>query len=182
MTTSPVTSVTDELIDELELLASKATKGEWWIDSHGHKMVSHDADGTHSIFQAMDIVNPAVRHPETGNLSHWPNDWDASFIATANPATILALLSERAELKREIGGLRASRIAYASEFPLTDDGDPDTGSIHASIRKLKRDAERYDTWMNGCFSSPAEMAKILGPCDSREEVDAALDAMAARKC
>jgi hypothetical protein len=144
MTTSPVTSVTDELIDELELLASKATKGEWWIDSHGHTMVSHDSDGTHTIFKAMDIVKPAVRHPETGNLSHWPNDWGASFIATANPATILALLAERAE--------------------------------------LKRDAERYDTWMNGCFSSPAEMAKILGPCDSREEVDAALDAMAARKC
>src|SRR5690606_32266238 len=29
-----------------------------------------------------------------GELSHWTNDWDASFIAAANPATILALLEE----------------------------------------------------------------------------------------
>ena len=54
-----------------------------------------------------------------------------------------ALRDERAELKRELGGLRAARIAYASEFPFTLDGDPDTGSIHANIRELKRDAERY---------------------------------------
>ena len=101
MSTPLVISVTDELVAELEYVAKRATKGEWWIDSHGHTMVSHDSGVTHTVFQAMDIVKPAVRHPETGNLSHWPNDWDASFIATANPATILALLAERAELLRD---------------------------------------------------------------------------------
>lgn len=54
-----------------------------------------------TVFIANDRMGPATRHPETGNLSHWPNDWEASFIALANPATILALLAERAELKKD---------------------------------------------------------------------------------
>lgn len=78
-------------IDGLIELATKATPGPWWIDSHGHTMVSHGEGRTDTIFHAMPLVKPAVRHPETGNLSHWPNDWDATFIANANPATILAL-------------------------------------------------------------------------------------------
>lgn len=92
MTTPIVPSITDEELESLESLAGKATPGEWWIDSHGHSMVSHDDGTTHSIFQAMPLVNPAVRHPETGNLSHWPNDWDASYIATASPQNILGLI------------------------------------------------------------------------------------------
>jgi len=106
MSTPLVVIVTDELVAELEHVAKRATKGEWWIDSHGHTMVSHDSGITHTVFQAMDIVKPAVRHPETGNLSHWPNDWDASYIATANPAKILALLAERAELRRVIADVK----------------------------------------------------------------------------
>lgn len=56
-------------------------------------------------------------------------------------------------LLAEVEGLRAARIAYASEFPLDAEGLPDVGNIHANIRKLKaeleaaaadkRDAERY---------------------------------------
>lgn len=116
MSTPLVISVTDELVAELEYVAKRATKGEWWIDSHGHTMVSHDSGVTHTVFQAMDIVKPAVRHPETGNLSHWPNDWDASFIATANPATILALLAERAELLRDAGRFRLFASTVVAEF------------------------------------------------------------------
>ncbi|MBD9433210.1 hypothetical protein IB257_25005 [Achromobacter sp. ACM03] len=33
--------------------------------------------------------------------------------------------------------LEAARIAYAREFPPDENGDPDVGSIHANIRKLK---------------------------------------------
>jgi hypothetical protein len=50
------------------------------------------------------------------------------------------LLKENEELRRRVSELEAARIAYASEFPLTEDGDPDVGNIHANIRKLK--AER----------------------------------------
>lgn len=55
-------------------------------------------------------------------------------------------ITEASEKKtREIVGadgstvaeLEAARIAYASEFPLNEDGEPDTGNIHANIRKLK---------------------------------------------
>lgn len=82
--------------EELKMLAEKATPGPWWIDSHGMTLMSmaelkvvfnHPQHGT------------AVRNEETGNLSHWNNDWDASFIACANPATILALLAELESLR-----------------------------------------------------------------------------------
>lgn len=53
------------------------------------------------------------------------------------------------DLERELAEHKAARIAYASEFPSLFD-EPDVGSIHANIRKLKielaelrKDAERY---------------------------------------
>src|SRR5690606_17895298 len=45
-------------------------------------------------------------------------------------------------LRAEVSELRAARIAYASEFPATKDGGPDTGNIHTNIRSLKARAER----------------------------------------
>ena len=54
-------------------------------------------------------------------------------------------------LKAQLDELKAARIAYANEFPLNADGEPDVGNIHANIRSLKaqlaeaqRDAERLD--------------------------------------
>lgn len=44
-------------------------------------------------------------------------------------------------LRRRVSELEAARIAYASEFPLTADGEPDVGNIHANIRKLKATAQ-----------------------------------------
>lgn len=43
---------------------------------------------------------------------------------------------------REIAGLRAARMAYASEFPLDGEGEPDVGSIHQNIRAMKAEIER----------------------------------------
>jgi hypothetical protein len=42
--------------------------------------------------------------------------------------------------------IKSALIAYALEFPLTSDGDPDVGNIHANIRALKKraDADRLD--------------------------------------
>ena len=49
----------------------------------------------------------------------------------------LTLMREVLELRRQIDSLNAARIAYANEFPLTEDGEPDVGNIHANIRRLK---------------------------------------------
>jgi hypothetical protein len=48
------------------------------------------------------------------------------------------------KLDAEADGLRAARIAYASEFPPDAEGLPDVGSIHANIRKLKAAVEHPD--------------------------------------
>ncbi|HIA5805838.1 TPA: ead/Ea22-like family protein [Escherichia coli] len=74
--------------------AEKATTGNWWIDSHGQAMVSFIDNEVLEVF-VTDNKRDAVRHEDTGNLSRWRNDNDATFIATANPATVLALLDER---------------------------------------------------------------------------------------
>lgn len=87
----------------LRALAEKASPGPWWIGSHGHSMSDRDHK---TVFQAVDLIKPAVRHPETGNLSHWPNDWDASFIAAANPETVLSLLDTIETLQSECERLR----------------------------------------------------------------------------
>src|SRR5690554_4806036 len=51
------------------------------------------------------------------------------------------LLADNERLMSERDGLRAARIAYASEFPpILDGGDaglPDVGRIHENIRRLK---------------------------------------------
>ena len=73
--------------------AEKATPGNWWIDSHGHAMVSFVGNDVLEVFTT-DNKRDAVRHEDTGNLSRWRNDNDATFIATADPATVLALLDE----------------------------------------------------------------------------------------
>ena len=77
----------------LRKAAEKGTPGKWWIDSHGHAMVAFVGNDVLEVF-ATDNTREAVRHEDTGNLSRWRNDNDATFIATANPATVLALLDE----------------------------------------------------------------------------------------
>ncbi|MCK3830166.1 hypothetical protein [Pseudomonas fluorescens] len=81
---------------DLEMLANKATPEPWWIDSHGMTMMS--LPDLQVVFNHPQ-QSVAVRNEETGNLSHWRNDWDASFIATANPQTILELLAEYKSLR-----------------------------------------------------------------------------------
>lgn len=53
---------------------------------------------------------------------------------------IEALQAECGKLRSELDAHKAARIAYASEFPPDDDGQPDVGSIHQNIRKLKEEA------------------------------------------
>ncbi|HAS0889165.1 TPA: hypothetical protein I3301_005043, partial [Enterobacter cloacae subsp. cloacae] len=49
-------------------------------------MVSFIDNDVLEVF-ATDNKRAAVRHEDTGNLSRWRNDNDATFIATADPAT-----------------------------------------------------------------------------------------------
>jgi hypothetical protein len=43
---------------------------------------------------------------------------------------------------KRIAELEAARMAYAREFPINEDGEPDVGRIHENIRKLKADRQR----------------------------------------
>ncbi len=88
-------------IETLEQIAKRATKGRWWVDSHGKTLVSHQADGIKPICN-FKHKNPAKRNSETGNVSNWPNDWDATFIATANPESILELIALLRKTQRSL--------------------------------------------------------------------------------
>lgn len=84
---------------QLRELCGKATQGDWWIDSHGHHLMSMDEIQTIFITDGK-AMGPAVRHPETGNLSHWPNDWNASYIVAVQPKVVRGLLDEIDRLTR----------------------------------------------------------------------------------
>ena len=86
--------------------AEKATPGNWWIDSHGQSMVSFIDNEVLEVFTT-DNKRVAVRHEDTGNLSRWRNDNDATFIATADPATVLALLASLEAAEKRIAELEA---------------------------------------------------------------------------
>ena len=97
--------------------AEKATPGNWWIDSHGQAMVSFIDNEVLEVF-VTDNKRDAVRHEDTGNLSRWRNDNDATFIATANPATVLALLDEIDKWQQESSAWQAvaeKQLALAAD-------------------------------------------------------------------
>lgn len=74
-------------------------------------------------------------------------------------------------LLAEVEGLRAARIAYASEFPLDAEGEPDVGNIHANIRKLKQrvmDAEDDATRLHA-----EKMEQFSQVIELRAELEAA---------
>lgn len=52
---------------------------------------------------------------------------------------ILTLANQAGALAAERDGLKAARYAYATEFLLNEEGQPDVGSIHQNIRALKAD-------------------------------------------
>lgn len=101
---------------ELKMLAEKATPGPWHIDSHSMTMTSMESFKT--VFNH-PTDRPSVRHEETGNLSNWRNDWDASYIATANPKVILEILENLESLKKD-----AARYRWLRQY------DFDIGSYH----------------------------------------------------
>ena len=79
-------------LEKLLELAGKATPGPWWIDSHGTAMVNRE---TLDLVFSVDCKRKAIRHVDTGNLSNWRNDNDATYIAAANPFVITKLVNMR---------------------------------------------------------------------------------------
>lgn len=122
--------------------AEKATPGNWWIDSHGQAMVSFIDNEVLEVF-ATDNKRAAVRHEDTGNLSRWRNDNDATFIATADPATVLALLDE----------LEAAEKRNERALSLLKDANPE--NIWEIIGRLK-------VVISGDYRSKAEIAAAAG--------------------
>ena len=79
-------------------------------------------------------------------------------------ATVCDMRAQLAKTERELiataserDGLRASRIAYANEFPLNADGEPDVGNIHANIRSMKAQLAEAQ---HELFAKEAERAAI----------------------
>lgn len=123
--------------------AERATPGNWWIDSHGMAMVAHHNDNTMIVFVTDgEQMGKAIRHEDTGNLSHWRNDNDASFIAAANPATVLALLDELEAAEKRIAELE--RKEQHSERQSVIDALAGSGEEWSDIEEYmqKWDAER----------------------------------------
>lgn len=132
---------------EMRELAQKATPGPWWIDSHGHNMTSHET--FENIFSHDNTGRPAVRHPETGNLSHWRNDWDASFIATFNPETVLKLLDKIDELAAALG-----------ECVVELDSKVERQPSPVQLRKVETQhpeipSSRLGAWLSAALDDPA---------------------------
>lgn len=76
------------------------------------------------------------------------------------------------QMHARITEMAAARIVYASEFPVNADGDPDVGSIHANIRKLKAELAAAKA-LNPTPSNPGELepSTTWYPDDSGEWVE-----------
>ena len=102
---------------------------------------------------------------------------------------IVKLQNRIAQLEERNSGLEAARIAYAGEFALNSEGEPDVGSIHQNIRKLKadyaqleadledarKDHARYQwiqDWLESSISATPAFCKAV----TRSEYDQAIDA------
>lgn len=115
MTTPPVTSVTDELIAELESAANAATPGPWgWDGPVWNYDPEEEAPWLVQEGDGLTVI--------TGELMC--SEENAEFVALANPATILALLTERAELKRDAERLnKLDQVGYAYGFEDMHEGN-----------------------------------------------------------
>lgn len=92
-------------LDTLERIAKAATQGQWWIDSHGHQCVMFSTCKPVFITDSEAMGEP-VRHHDTGNLSSWPNDNDATYIATMCPEMALSLVERIRQLEKQVHNLQ----------------------------------------------------------------------------
>ncbi|MDZ8683964.1 ead/Ea22-like family protein [Escherichia coli] len=156
--------------------AEKATPGNWWIDSHGQAMVSFIDNEVLEVF-VTDNKRDAVRHEDTCNLSRWRNDNDATFIATANPAIVLALLDER---ERNLQYIK-SRDQENEEIALT------VGKLRVEleaaekrIAELEAKLETADKLQDSAFRHGLQHGLSFGQTDNQAGFEECLSAYGAR--
>lgn len=137
----------DELRSDLARLAEKATPGDWWIDSHGSAMVAFNGDGMEFVFKTDDNFGVLQRHEDTGNLSRWANDYDATFIATASPKNILRILGEL-----------DSRVSTSNAWYHIDNFLKTGLSPYFS---LMREEVSADLYRDGCASSAIHVTQFI---------------------
>ena len=124
MTTSPTTSINEELLAELEQLAGKATPGPWeWEDREV------DEEGYGYIPECSYLVGAICL---AGHHEGYEDDCD--FIAAANPATILALLQHVRELSKDRERLDAIEAnCWDVRYNSSPNGDAGDSSIGIEI-------------------------------------------------
>ena len=89
-------------------------------------------------------------------------------IEATEQARLLGISAEREmALRARVRELEASRIAYASEFELNADGEPDVGSIHANIRALKSQLSAPGQCLHGISEPSGWMPIETAPKDGR---------------
>ena len=140
MTTSPVTSITDELLAELEQLAGKATPGPWQWD--GREV---EDDGYVHIPECSYLVGAICL---ADNYEGYQDDCD--FMAKANPTTILALLQHVRELTKDRERLDSlDKLCEAYGFEIHEGNrwvlDGPFRSVRDAIDSLPDDAARSST-------------------------------------
>lgn len=141
MTTSPVMTVTDELLAELEESASNATAGPWSYD--GSYVCTMRQDGETVYVESWNPVADAL-------LSK-----NVKYIAAANPATITALTAElhrlraeNAELAQSLAESRANDQAAMGwltslRWASGDRGERMLPEFVTHVEGLAKDAGRY---------------------------------------
>jgi hypothetical protein len=150
MTTSPVASITDDLLAELEQLAGKATPGPW-------QHVPGDDDPDSSWSMQFPIVTSDIREVIGTEGFYSEKDIDeanAAFVASANPATILALLQHVRELTKDRERLdNLDKLCEAYGFEVHEGNrwvlDGPFRNVRDAIDSLPDDADRSSTNSSG---------------------------------
>lgn len=137
----------NELIKDLDRLSKVASQGRWWIDSHGGSMVTFDDKDINTVFVTDPTAGELVRHEDTGNLSRWRNDNDATWIATASPRNITRLLEEL-----------STRTSESNAWRRVKDGTKNLRDTHA---EELRDKVSESLFHDGCHSAATHMVEFI---------------------
>lgn len=184
MTTSPVMTVTDELLAELEEVASNATPGQWSYD--GSYVCTMRQDGETVYVESWNPVADAL-------LSK-----NVKYISAVNPSTITALTTELRRLRAENAGLAQSLAESRANdqaamgwltslrWASGDRGERMLSELVAHIEGMAKDAGRYrwitklSTYGIDCRQRPSLTLPIYAP-DHIDSLGDAIDtAMAAQ--
>ena len=112
---------------------------------------------------------PLPEHTEAGEFTFDAHVFEHMDMVSYARANMEPLITEIETLRNEVSWMRAARLAYASEFPATEDGDPDTGNIHANIRALKTEIEEMRSEVAEWKRVASAQAELHGEAEARAE-------------